>query len=161
MTTSTICPTCGGSKSARSAQCQHCHLTAIAPLGYKATEAKFGKKFSVKFVKEYLDKNPSDLEQIVAQWLSDLRAEYETNFRFETSYDGIDSVYLVDFVVRTSQNTTLMIEVDGTWAHQFHAERDARKTAALKEQGFPLLRLDTTTIKSGEALTILQSALAQ
>ena len=160
MATPSFCPTCGSPKSPRSKQCQKCHLTEIAPLGYKATEAKFGKKFSVQFVKEYLDKNPSDLEQIVAQWLNALRAEYETNFRFETTYAGIDSVYLVDFVVKTG-DTVLMIEVDGEWAHQFHAERDARKSAALAEQGFPLLRLNTTAIQSGEGFQMLRSALAQ
>lgn len=161
MATLSFCPTCGAQKSPRSKQCQHCHLSQIAPLGYKATEAKFGPHFSVGFVKEYLDQNPSDLEEIVTRWLNDLRAEYETNFRFETNYEGQFNVYLVDFAVRLSPDTVLMIEVDGEWAHQFHAERDARKSAALAEQGFPVLRLNTTAIQSGEAYEMLQSALSQ
>lgn len=153
------CPTCGGTKSKAAKQCQHCHLTAIAPLGWQATKAKYGEKTVVHHLQTYLLRNPSSLEIIVSCWLNNLSIQYEREVWIESRTKTGTKVYLVDFVFSIN-GVKFYLEINGTYVHQFHAERDAAKQKLLKGRGYPVLVWDDHTIKSGAGLEILQQMAA-
>lgn len=143
-----ICPTCGGEKDERAKQCRHCHLTAIAPLGWAATCAKYGPKTSVKHMREYRLKNPSSLEKLVIIQLDYHGVLYERETWFETP-EG--DVFLIDFTLRV-KSVDWAVEAQGDWAHSHHAVRDAKKLAALSCAGYAVLILDEKTVKDDNAL---------
>lgn len=148
MEKTTICPDCGGGKNARSRRCQHCHLVAIAPLGWNATKAKYGDKVSVKHTQKYRLKHPSSLEKKVMRQLSYHGVLYER----ECWYDAPDgSVFLIDFVIHTG-GVLYAIEVNGDWSHSYHAIRDAKKVAFLTGSGYTVIVLDEKTVNDPVAL---------
>lgn len=142
------CPTCGTVRQLRPRdakrvkQCRRCHLTSIAPLGWRATKAKYGPKAAVSHVQAYRRANPSDLEQIVITHLDDLAVKYQREVWFETPSG---KVYLLDFVLPGQR----VIEVNGSYVHIHHKERDARKLAALDAAGYTVLVLSEPQVKNG------------
>jgi predicted AAA+ superfamily ATPase len=116
----TPCPTCGKTRYLRSSdakktkQCRHCHLKAIAPLGFQAAAEKHGRNFAIDKAREWQLANPSSLEQIVAEALSRIpgitwEREYEVRYGEQTWY--------VDFVVNTSHHQ-IAIEIQSDWVKQ-------------------------------------------
>ena len=156
-TISLPCNTCGQARNVRRRdvhrikQCRRCHLTQIASKGYAATQAKYGQKFAVRFVRDYRLANPSSLEQVVMNWLDCQRVCYEREFWLEMT----DQVYLVDFIIGC-----VAVEVNGTWAHQFHVDRDRRKLAALRDCGFAVVALSEADVLTGAFVRQLNEALS-
>lgn len=150
------CPTCGNARRVRrrdigrAKQCRRCHLSSIAPRGYAATAEKFGPHFAARFVRDYRLANPSSLEQIVSTWLDCQRVCYEREFWFELT----ERVYLVDFMIGC-----MAVEVQGTWAHSHHVERDRRKLEALRECGFQVVVLSEADVLTGAFVQRLAAAL--
>lgn len=122
-------------------QCRQCHNSQIAPLGYAATKAKYGENFAIQFVRDYRLSHLSNLEQIVRAWLQQQGLWFEREYWLETA----DRVYLVDFLLPGS----VAIEVNGSWAHSHHADRDARKLAALRSEGFTVIVLTEADVLTG------------
>ncbi len=128
-----ICSQCGQvrlvhpSNARRSKTCKVCHNRNIAPKGWAATKAKYGEKIAVQQMQKYRWANPSNLEQLVAQKLDELGLYYQREWWFKVRGG---KVYLVDFHV-SHHGRELAIEVNGFYAHQFHAERDRQKVKAL------------------------------
>lgn len=135
------CPTCKETRylrpsdAKRARQCRRCHLRQIAPLGFKALIEKYGEKAAVKFLQEYRLDNPSNLERAVAQLLTGMGVEFER----EVWYERDGKVYLLDFSVDGR-----VIEVNGSYAHSHHEERDAHKLSVLTANGFSVLILSDT-----------------
>lgn len=144
------CPTCGDSRRVRrrdigrAKQCRRCHLSQIAPKGYAATKAKHGAHFATRHVRLYRLDNPSNLEQIVTTWLDCQGAAYEREYWLDCGAH----VYLVDFVLCAAGNV-FAVEVNGTWAHSHHAERDTRKVEALQSHGFDVIVLSESDVLTG------------
>lgn len=138
----------------RSSECGRCHNKRIAPLGYKATVEKYGEKFAVEHIQQKLLANPSDLEVIVAEWLTRLGVRFEREVWFETKLNGKRKVYLIDFVL-SIRGQIVPLEVQGTYVHQFHAERDAHKLATLRRAYGAVVAIDTEAVKSGAGYDLL------
>ncbi len=151
------CPTCGSERRVRVAdvgrakQCRRYHLTQIASKGYAATRDKYGQHFAVRFVRDYRLANPSSLEQIVLGWLERQGVYFEREYWFETP----DRVYLIDFMLPGC----VAVEVNGTWSHSYHVERDRRKLAALRDSGFQIVVLSEADVTSGAFVHRLAGAL--
>lgn len=153
-----ICPQCKQGRELRPADarralergsvCRLCHLSNIAPLGYEATRAKYGDKFAVHFIRDYLLKHPSRLERKVITALKRLSL---STFQAEREYlfEHGDKCYLIDFVFKRGCEK-IAIEVNGDYAHSFHAERDARKIAALRAEGWRVLVLTTQDVHAAD-----------
>lgn len=118
--TPTPCPTCGKirylrpSDAKKTKQCRHCHLKAIAPLGFQAAAEKHGRNFAIDKARAWRLANPSSLEQVVAEALSEIpgiawEREYEVRYGDQTWY--------VDFVVHTGHRQ-IAIEVQSDWVKQ-------------------------------------------
>lgn len=135
------CPCCGNSrllraddaKKAVNRPCQKCHASIAGKQGYKATVRKKGKDFAIECVREYRLGNPSSLELEVMKRLDSAGIRYEREVLLNT--DGRH--YLIDFVIEGS----IALEVQGTWAHQFHAERDYNKAGAIIRAGYTYIDL--------------------
>ena len=122
---STLCPTCGKirylrpSDAKKTKQCRHCHLKEIAPLGFRATAKKHGRYFAIDaeyipMARDWRLANPSSLEQIVAETLSEIpgivwQREYEVRYG--------DPKWFVDFVVHNGHRQ-IAIEVQSDWVKQ-------------------------------------------
>jgi hypothetical protein len=116
----TPCPTCGKirylrpSDAKKTKQCRHCHLKEIAPLGFRAAAEKHGRYFAIDKAREWRLANPSSLEQIVAETLSEIpgivwQREYEVRYG--------DQKWFVDFVVHNGHRQ-IAIEVQSDWVKQ-------------------------------------------
>jgi len=121
--------------------CRKCHCTRIAPLGWKATKARYGADVAVAIQQRYRLEHPSDLERIVRQALDDLGIAYE---RERWIVDGSRN-WLVDFALPEGK----LIEVNGTFSHSHHGERDQPKLASLTGMGFAVLVLTESEIHNG------------
>jgi hypothetical protein len=151
----------------RAKQCRRCHNSQIAPLGYAATKAKYGPNFALQFVRDYRLSHASNLEQIVTRWLDGQDVCYEREYWLETA----DRAYLVDFLILPAKRVQIAsgdkimagcvaIEVNG-WHHQYHAERDRRKAAALKAEGFTVIELSEADVLTGAFVGRLAVALGR
>jgi very-short-patch-repair endonuclease len=146
------CPDCQEWRNIRArdlhkvTRCQRCHMRRIAAKGWAKTALLYGTKFAVEKRRAWALRNPSSLEQRVMRALNTLGVSYEREYWLEDQDTG--KVVLVDFLV----GGAAAIEVDGTWAHQFHAERDAWRQALITSAGYPLLVLDESTVKDPEQL---------
>lgn len=136
------------SDAARAKQCRRCHLTEIAPLGYAATAARYGEKFAVAHQRTYRLENPSDLEIQMMAVLDELALTYEREVLVEMG----DHCYLIDFVL----DGWFAIEVNGSWAHQFHQERDDRKVKALTRAGYRVLVVNERDLSNGIRRHVLE-----
>lgn len=115
--TPTPCPTCGKirylrpSDAKKTKQCRHCHLKAIAPLGFQAAAEKHGRNLAIDKAREWRLANPSSLEQVVAEALSEIPGiawERECEVRYG------EQTWYVDFVVHTNHRQ-IAIEVQSDW----------------------------------------------
>lgn len=85
-------------------------------------------------------------------WLSGQGVFFEREFCLFQS----EHVYLVDFLIGS---LGLAIEVNGEWAHSFHAERDARKVEALRDSGFDVIELSEGDVLTGAFIPKMEAAL--
>jgi very-short-patch-repair endonuclease len=91
--------------------------------------------------------SPSSLEVTVAGWLTRLAIAFERQFEV--------GPYHADFYVPSRR---LVIECDGTYWHNLPGirEKDMRRDAWLRSNGYEVLRLSDVEIKNGQALVRLQ-----
>lgn len=132
---SATCPSCGGIRQLKRKPkagtiCKSCHNRQIAPKGWQATKAKYGEKIAVKHMQQYRLANPSNLEKKVAQTLDLMGISYDREVWFKVKNSKI--VYLIDFVIHHN-GQTFAIEVNGDYAHSYHAIRDKKKIARIKK----------------------------
>lgn len=135
--------------------CYQCSQIIKARLGYKATAAKHGERFALRWLREWRLEHPTCLERIVAAWLDALNLPYEREYWFITENND---VRLLDFLV----NSRLVIEVNGNYWHTLPgaAERDAHKAESIQYAGFALLVLSETEVTSGDGYERLAAHLA-
>jgi predicted nuclease of restriction endonuclease-like RecB superfamily len=136
------CPQCGKVRyliprdAKRTKRCQTCHCNDIAPLGARATLAKYGEDFLVKMQAEKGREKPSSLEQKVIQVLNASRIV----FRHQVILHDGSQHWIADFKF-TRRGIDFYIEVNGTYIHKtYHEEKDKRKLAFLQTLG-PVLVL--------------------
>lgn len=140
-----VCPMCKKERELRPADakrttlCRTCHNRQIAPLGYRATAEKYGEQFALQAQRQYRIDHPSNLEQLVTRCLVDSGIQFER----ETVFTAGGKSYLLDFVIDRQ-----VIEVNGNYAHSFHADRDERKLAALQAAGLDVLILTDEDFKT-------------
>lgn len=151
------CPKCGSPRLLkpgdarraieRGSVCKKCHCKRIAPQGYRATAEKHGAKFAVLAAREYRLSHPSDLERKVMSTLEGLRF-YEVTIEREYIEIGEgERWFILDFALFTPEGQ-YVIEVNGDYVHQYHAERDAAKLATLQAHGWQVLILDSESVRS-------------
>jgi hypothetical protein len=89
-------------------------LQHIAPLGFQATAAKYGRFFAIDKARAWRVNNPSTLEQRVEAALAQL-----PNVTWEREYEvqHADTKWFVDFLVFTPHGR-MALEVQGAWVHQ-------------------------------------------
>ena len=119
------------------------------------TKAKYGEHFATRFVRLHRLDHPSSLEQIIMNWLDCQGVGYEREFWLDCG----EKVYLVDFVI-CAMGKIFAVEVNGSWAHSHHTERDSRKLAALRDCGFDVIVVDEADVLNGAFIPRLDAALA-
>lgn len=157
------CPTCGNERWLRPfdarrvergerAVCRTCQQRAAGSKGYAATTARWGKKCSVKWLREYLLDHPRPTMAAVINILDDLGIPYEREFWLELPGG---KVYLIDAVVRGQ----LAIEADGSYVHSLDKQQaiDAAKRRAIRSEGFDLLVITDQDVAAGRAESMLRA----
>lgn len=142
----------------RVTKCKRCHNQSIARKGYDKVVELYGNKAGVKHVRQHLLDNPSSLEKILTQTLTDLGVSYEREFWLQ-EYDN-SRVFLIDFAVRINGKLRF-IEVNGNYVHSYHTERDALKVDTIARLGYPLLVLGDEDVQAPDLTAVVSFFLAK
>lgn len=153
------CPCCGLPRAVsprhakKAGLCRSCNMKQTQKLGYAATATlmaeigregfkacaqKYGAGFLIERVRAHLLKDPSKPEQVVLEVLSHLGInDFEREYHLKTKGSKPRN-YLVDFMIWNGVDF-VAVEINGTYVHQFHAKRDARKLRLLKRRNYRVL----------------------
>lgn len=144
-----VCPLCGAIRhlkpadAAKTQHCRHCHCQMIAPLGFAATAAKYGRDFAILAAAIKRRAQPSSLERQVEAALRTIPGiAWEREFPVERPEQP---PYFIDFLV-IIESRYIALEVDGAFAHRDAPDLERIATLSLRfDKLIVLTEADITT----------------